>query len=258
MYFFEIYSEIGAGKYGTVKGVELLSQFCQKNYAHIPRTVIKPSDTTPSDVSPSACAKNIAQLTDFFENTLTPTLSDGLKACYHNHQMPIIISGDHSNAMGNVSAFLRQHPDKTVGVVWIDAHADLHSIYTTPSGNMHGMPLSILTNDDNQAFSINKIDDCTLQYWQRLKALSENKLAPEHLFFLGLRSFETPEIRFIKDNDIFALSATEHRQDLLGNLDILINQLKSLDAVYVSFDIDALDKTLVPATGTPVDRKSVV
>jgi len=62
---------------------------------------------------------------------------------------PIVLSGDHSSAGGTIAGIKAAYPDQSIGVVWIDAHADLHSPYTTPSGNMHGMPLAAALGEDN-------------------------------------------------------------------------------------------------------------
>ena len=92
---------------------------------------------------------------------------------------PFIISGDHSNAMASVSAIHNFFPEKTIGVIWIDAHADMHTPLTTPSGNMHGMPLAALMATDNNRYQRNVPNDDELQYWNKLKELGSRKIVPK-------------------------------------------------------------------------------
>lgn len=244
--FFCVYSDIGAGKKGTKEGVARLADNV-KDQGKI--TDIKADDHHPR--YDYQTAKYAEYLTPFFEQTLVPTLQKGLDDCDKLGQFPIIISGDHSNAMGNVAAFINHHANKKVAVVWIDAHADLHSVYTTPSGNLHGMPLGAVTGLDNKDAQINDPNPDVEGYWERLKGLSA-PLPSDGLFFLGVRSTEPPEDKLIDQHGIFCVSAVQHRDDFQGVLDALTDKLKAFDAVYISFDIDALDETLVPATGTPV------
>jgi Arginase/agmatinase/formimionoglutamate hydrolase, arginase family len=71
---------------------------------------------------------------------------------------PVVLGGDRSTAAGTIAGIKKAFPDRRLGVVWMDAHADIHSPYTTPSGNMHGMPLAIATTTDNFAKKINDLD----------------------------------------------------------------------------------------------------
>lgn len=249
MRFFEVYSDIGAGKEGTTHGVAMLSQHITKTYPDAPITKLHPKETTGEIRHPYA--RHIERLTPFFEEVLTPTLQDGLLVSQTAGNFPVIISGDHANAIGNVSAFLNHHQDKKVAIVWIDAHADLHTVYTTPSGNMHGMPLGAVLGLDNKDCQINDLDEKTHAYWERLKQLATHKPTPSDVFFLGLRSFEPPETHLIKTHDIFAVSAETHRANFAHILEDLTEKLRHYDAIYVSFDVDALDESLIPATGTP-------
>ena len=96
-------------------------------------------------------------------------LSEAVKKALSKNSLPIVLSGDHSSALGTISGIKSAFPDKELGVVWIDAHADLHSPYTSPSGNIHGMPLSAALNDDNLDFQINTIVDETEKFWSAMK-----------------------------------------------------------------------------------------
>ena len=85
-------------------------------------------------------------------------------------------------------------PNKRLGVVWIDAHADFHSPYTTPSGNMHGMPLAMVTAMDNEACEVNDVEEETEALWERIKAIGGRgpKISPKDIVFIGVRDTEAP------------------------------------------------------------------
>ncbi len=94
------------------------------------------------------------------------------KTLVKENSIPIVLAGDHSSALGTIAGLKMAYPNKRLGVIWIDAHADFHSPYTTPSGNMHGMPIACsLAEDNKERKQINKLDDETSEYWEKLKIL---------------------------------------------------------------------------------------
>ena len=89
-------------------------------------------------------------------------------------KFPIVLAGDHSTAAGTIMGIKSAEPEKRLGVIWIDAHADLHTPYTTPSGNMHGMPLAMVLQEDNLLEQINQPCQETIQYWNKIKSIGGN------------------------------------------------------------------------------------
>ena len=79
-----------------------------------------------------------------------------LKKLLQNNFFPVVLSGDHSIAGGTIAGIKAAKPNSRLGVIWIDAHADLHTPYTTPSGNMHGMPLSASIAEDNEESKVHE------------------------------------------------------------------------------------------------------
>jgi arginase len=147
------------------------------------------------------------------------------------------------------------YPDKRLGVIWIDAHADLHSPYTTPSGNMHGMPLCAVLGEDNKDRQQNKPDDETIEYWEKLKNLGGimPKVHHSDLVFIALRDFEAPEEYLIKKNKIRVFNLPEIRKKAVERVAIdSLNYLDHCDLIYVSFDVDSMDSRISSGTGTPV------
>ncbi|MBI2257272.1 MAG: arginase [Flavobacteriia bacterium] len=170
----------------------------------------------------------------------------------------IILAGDHGSAAATISAIKNKNPEKRIGVVWIDAHADIHSPYTTPSGNMHGMPLAIALSEDNLACKKNKVPQKTIDLWDNLKNFGINspKIKPEDLVFVGVRDTEKQEDKLIKKLGITKFSVND--VNLKGELKIarlIEKKLSPCDIIYISFDVDSMDPNYTShGTGTPVDK----
>ncbi|TVQ81016.1 MAG: arginase, partial [Flavobacteriales bacterium] len=109
-----------------------------------------------------------------------------------DNRFPIVIAGDHSNAGGTIAGIKDAFPTKRLGVIWIDAHADLHSPYTSPSGNVHGMPLATAIHEDNLECQQKKPSAETRKNWNLIKGESR-RVNPADLFFVAVRSTEKPE-----------------------------------------------------------------
>ena len=171
---------------------------------------------------------------------------------------PIVLSGDHSSALGTISGIKDARPDLRLGVIWIDAHADLHSPYTSPSGNIHGMPLAAAIGDDNLACQINEVTKETQYFWQEIKDTGVNgpKVKPEDIIFFGVRDTEAPEDKQIAKYGIknYMVAEVRHR-----GLEVCVaealDKLEDCDHIYISFDVDSLDCDMVSyGTGTPVPK----
>lgn len=168
---------------------------------------------------------------------------------------PIVLAGDHSTAVGTVSGIRMAYPEKRLGVIWIDAHADIHSPFTTPSGNMHGMPIAALLNEDNKDYQINRPDDETLQYWEKLKNLGGicPKVNYEDVIMVSVRDFERQEDYLLKKHNVKLISVDEIRNRGVERVAALIlSALDRCDLIYISFDVDCMDPEISKGTGTPV------
>jgi arginase len=181
-------------------------------------------------------------------NAVTKSMQDGF--------FPIVLSGDHSSALGTISGIKSAFPHKTLGVIWIDAHADLHSPFTSPSGNIHGMPIAAAMNLDNLPDKMNDPEESTLQQWSQMKNLGIDgpKFSPDHLIYFGLRDFESAEQNIMNQFSIKAYKVEEVR---LSGLTVCIQdaleRLQNCDHIYISFDVDSMDCDQISyGTGTPV------
>ncbi|MFN5424739.1 MAG: arginase, partial [Bacteroidota bacterium] len=169
---------------------------------------------------------------------------------------PIVLSGDHSSALGTISGIKAAFPDKQLGVIWIDAHSDIHSPYTSPSGNIHGMPLAAALAEDNLSCQINYPEKSTIDLWERLKNIGcpGAKIVPDHLIYYGLRDFESAEDELITQKNIRVFTVAETREKTIADcVNTTKELLKNCDLVYISFDVDSMDCNAVShGTGTPV------
>lgn len=170
----------------------------------------------------------------------------------------IVLSGDHSNALGTISGLKAAHPDQTLGVVWIDAHADLHSPFTSPSGNIHGMPLAAALGEDNLACQVNEVAASTQKLWDDMKniAVDGPKVLSDHIVFFGVRDTEEPEDKLMERAGIRNYTVHELRyRGFDACLEEAKQKLEACDQVYISFDVDSMDCDMVSyGTGTPVPK----
>ncbi len=241
--FVEVRSGLGAGKHGTDKGVALLGEYIRAHHPDID-TITLTNDYQSN--ANHAHLKYADSLLPFYK-TVASEIQD-----VAGRAIPVIIAGDHSNAAATLAGFKNAHSDKRVALIWIDAHADLHTVYTTPSGNMHGMPIASALALDNTDCSQHTPTEDEIAYWQGFKDLSkQDNLSIHDVFFLGLRSYEPPEAHILDKHQMFHYSTQAHRAHGFEQvLDKLVEKVCQADAVYVSFDVDSLDESLLAATGT--------
>ncbi len=171
---------------------------------------------------------------------------------------PLVLSGDHSSALGTISGVKAAYPNKELGVIWIDAHADLHSPYTSPSGNIHGMPLGAAIADDNLDHQVNQLSEGTLKHWTAMKNIGKDgaKIKAENIVFFGVRDTEIPEDKQMEKYNISNYRVEELRHRSISVcVDEALEKLKNCEMIYLSFDVDSLDCDLISyGTGTPVPK----
>ena len=177
--------------------------------------------------------KNLKAVADASER-LAQTVSDVIT----NKRFPLVLGGDHSIAIGTLAGVSRHY--KNLGVIWYDAHGDLNTADTSPSGNIHGMPLaaSIGIGDD----ALTRIGGYT------------PKVKPENIVIIGARSLDEGEKELIKKKGIKVY--TMHEIDRMGMTKVMEETILYLrdktDGVHLSLDLDGLDPHDAPGVGTPV------
>ena len=152
--------------------------------------------------------------------------------------VPLVLGGDHSLALGTLAG-LRAAAGEPGGVIWIDAHGDLNTPASSPTGNVHGMPLAAALGLAGSAFAHDGLD---------LPALD-----PARVVLVGTRSLDPAERALIRAQGIRAITMTEiDRVGIEAAMREAIDRASGPGFVHVSLDLDALDPEIAPGVGTPV------
>jgi arginase len=248
-------SDIGAGTRGSDMGIDAIeiAAINQNNdyfHRHLFQDVVTHNETIYNKNN-NDFAKRIEHVVEQCQR-VAEAVSENLAEGF----FPIVLSGDHSSALGTISGIKAANPTKKLGVIWIDAHADIHSPYTSPSGNIHGMPLAAAMGLDNLDCQINEPGDKTVAHWGNMKNIGVDgaKLSPDHLIYFGVRDYEEAEQHAIDKHKIRLVKVEELRyRGLEICLKEAIEQLITCDQIYISFDVDSMDcDNISYGTGTPV------
>jgi len=250
-------SDIGAGTRGSDMGVDAIEvaainagngYFTRHDYVDL-----ETDNETVYDKVRTTFAKRITHVREQCQR-----VADAVQISLSEGYFPVVISGDHSSALGTISGIKAKYPEKRLGVVWIDAHSDLHSPHTSPSGNVHGMPLAAAIGEDNAEYQINGVSEQTALEWQRLKnmVVQKQKVKPEDIIFFGVRDTEEAEDKLREKYGMRNYMVHEVRyRGLQTCVAEAIAQLAHCDMIYVSFDVDSMDCDLISmGTGTPVSK----
>jgi arginase len=250
-------SDIGAGTRGSDMGIDAIeiaainsgnNYFTRFDYCDV--------DTDNESVYNKVKAKFAKRIA--FVQEQCQRVSTSVQDSLQKDHFTIVLSGDHSSALGTISGVKANFPEQRLGVVWIDAHADLHSPFTTPSGNVHGMPLAAALGIDNSENQTNEVPGDTQKIWEQLKNIGTEgpKLRAEDLVYFGVRDTEDAENKIMDKYGIRNYKVEEFRyRGPHQCLEEVHAQLSHCDVIYISFDVDSLDCDLVSmGTGTPVSK----
>lgn len=250
-------SEITAGTRGASLGPYAVITEARKINSHLfgkyPIQTLSDCNYLLDNDTKFQYAKNAEGLIQVYE-----AVSNALSKVYDLNRFPFLFAGDHGSAGGTIAGIKKQFPEKRIGVVWIDAHGDIHSPYTTPSGNMHGMPVAIALAEDNFENQRNTLSSEEEEIWDRLKNIHCicPKILPEDLVYIAVRDVEKEEVDLINRLNICSHSVSDVRNK--GAVSI-VEEIKSkfvdYDYIYLSFDVDSMDPEFTShGTGTPVEN----
>lgn len=252
----EVRSEIGAGTRGASLGIDAIKiaalDFMSNFFVNFPSEIVPDMNNLLYEPVASPYAKRIHGIHTMYERVST-AVCDTLKSGI----FPVVFAGDHSTAGGTIAGIKMANPKRKLGVIWIDAHADMHTPYTSPSGNMHGMPLATALAVDNLEHKVHNPDAKTVDIWNKLKNMGkiEPKILPEDLVFIALRDYEKEEEALLKKHGIKIVTVQEVRRK---GIESIVRQtlahLSKCEDIYVSFDVDSLDSSISRGTGTPVSN----
>lgn len=153
-------------------------------------------------------------------------------------RFPLILGGDHSIAIGSIAGVLSYKPN--IGIIWFDAHGDINTQDTSPTGNIHGMPVAVsLGLGHDKLIAIGGVD---------------KKINGDKFVYIGCRDLDKGERKLLKDLGITVF--TMHEIDRFGMTEVIERAIKiagtDTDGIHVSFDLDSLDPLYVQGTGTSV------
>lgn len=169
----------------------------------------------------------------------TSKLAEKVADVVDKGSFPLVLGGDHSIAIGTIAGLSSNY--NNLGVIWYDAHADMNTADTSPSGNIHGMPLAVLMG---------------LGHERLVNIFKEGqKVKPENVVIIGARSVDPGERALIKEKGVKVFSMHEiDRDGMTAVMQETIEYLRSrnVDGVHLSLDLDGLDPLYTPGVGTPV------
>jgi arginase len=157
--------------------------------------------------------------------------------------VPIVLGGDHSIAAGSVAAaaeWAKKTRGLPIGLLWVDAHGDMNTPATSPSGNVHGMPLAALLGSEPAELS-------------RIGTFSP-KVLPAHTVLVGIRNLDDREKTLVRDSHVHVFTMKDiDRQGIASIVEQAVNLAGNGTAgLHVSFDMDVCDPAIAPGVGTPV------
>ncbi|QZP38442.1 arginase [Halobaculum magnesiiphilum] len=195
-------------------------------------TVPRAEERNPDARTPSTGTAKFLQEIEEVTTALADRVADSVAA----GETPLVLGGDHSVAIGSLSGSAR---DAEIGAVWFDAHGDYNTPSTSPSGNVHGMPLAAVLGHGD---------------WEGVEWANAPGLSEENVAYVGLRALDDSEREAIRDSEMTAYTMSDI--DERGITDVVGAALTvagdGVDGVHVSLDMDWLDPTIAPGVGTPV------
>lgn len=191
-------------------------------------------DTLPDEAPKQHYLHQIAKLCEELQQQVHGALTAG--------RTPIVLGGDHSIGIGTISGVSRWHRERgeKVGLIWLDAHADLNTPTSSPSGNIHGMPLSVVLGDGHPELT-------------RIGGLF-TKIAPENCALIGIRTLDAEEKGLVKKSGIryFTMRELDERGMAAVMKEAIAVASKGTAGIHLSFDIDGIDPLYAPGVSTPV------
>lgn len=171
-------------------------------------------------------------------------VADTVELSLRAGRFPLILGGDHSQAIGSVAGLIRYFDGqgKDLGVLWVDAHADMNTPATTRSGNLHGMPLAVLLGHGPDALT-------------RLSSRSP-ALTPEHVVLFGVRDIDAAEAPLVQQSGVRVFTRSEIGK---RGIDVCLAEAIALlsgagAGIHLSYDLDVCDPSFAPGVTTPVPQ----
>lgn len=223
----------GCNREGAQQAPAKLCQLLKLNSAHV-RQLRLESENIPLTDGQCYGVKNyntVVTMANHLRDMVAQEVSVG-------HRV-VTLGGDHSLALGSIAGVLRHEPN--VGVIWFDAHGDINTEATSPTGNAHGMPVAALMGLCQSA----------------LNEVATVRLQPQNIFWIGARDLDAGEVEILKQIGIYdhVYSSDDiHQRGMKEVMDDIRQRMmaQGITALHLSFDVDGMDPAIVAATGTKV------
>jgi len=234
--------EAGAGMLGCAMGPPMLRtagiQLTLVDLGHDVEDLgdLKPEKPWPERIHSEGRIRNFGEVSAWARLLSAATLDVMRKG-----RLPLVLGGDHSLAMGSVSGVARHAAEagRKLHVLWLDAHSDYNTPLTSPSGNMHGMPLALLSGEPG-------LED--------VLGDAPGSVDPGRLHLFGIRSIDTDERRLLQARGVDVVDMRRLDEDGFAvSIRRVIQRVRDDEAMlHVSLDVDFLDPAIAPGVGTTV------
>jgi len=237
-----VHLDLGAGRRGTDMGPSAMHVAgLIPNLRRMRHRVVDVGDLEVAGAEALAVGDPHARFLDVIAATCR-RLADRVESGLERGLFPLVLGGDHSQAIGTISGISRYYARRgqRVGVIWCDAHTDMNTPETSPSGNIHGMPLAaLLGHGPKELVGI---------------AGDEPALNPHDVAIIGARDVDPTEIPLVRETGVRVYTMSE--LDARGTAECVREAFARVTAntagVHLSFDLDGVDPDDAPGVGTPV------
>lgn len=231
--------DLGAGRRGVDMGPSALRiAGITGELESVGHTVTEFGTITAGGLETTDAGESALRFLDEIDNVVRRT-REAVRAGLDGGCFPLVLGGDHSLSIGSVAAVAEHYrrQDRSIGVIWVDAHADMNRPETTPSGNIHGMSLAVLLGRGHPRLT------------HRVPSVK-----PENASVLGARELDAGEKRLISELGIrvFTMSEIDERGAATCMDEALERANAGTAGFHLSLDLDALDPRVAPGVGTPV------
>jgi arginase len=231
--------DLGAGRRGVDMGPSAI------RYAHLNQKLADLGYTVEDNGNVEVPIQEVCEITDpklKYIDCIIPMgrrIAGAVATAIQAGHFPLVLGGDHSLSVGSISGAAKH---KKLGVIWVDAHADFNTPETTPSGNIHGMPLAALCGLG---------DPRLVSLWDETPPI----LDPKRVAVIGARDLDLGEKRNLREAGVMVQSMEQiDRLGMVAALEKAIERVsRDVDGIYLSFDMDSLDPRHAPGVGTPVN-----
>lgn len=215
----------------NLQGVELSYSKIKKFHSQPTNIFFKDyfNETSVSPCYDSFGTKNITEVV-----TKCEKIRENVLNSFEKNHFPIIIGGDHSSAMGSITATSEFYGIDDLAVIYIDGHCDINTEETSVTHNIHGMPLASLIGLCNNDLQVGKL---------------KRKVIGRNIFIIGSRSIDEPEYKIINENNVHLYTNNQISKVNLSNVFSELKNNISRKKVHISFDVDVLDPSVLSSTG---------